>query len=153
MQNRAELLHRETVIPASIEETFAFFADAANLERLTPPWLSFQIRTPLPIDMRVGTEIEYRISLHGLPIPWHSRIDVWEPGVRFVDRQLTGPYVWWHHEHRFEPAGDGTRVIDRVAYIPRMRWLSGALVRRDLDRIFTFRQQALQGIFCAPTHP
>src|SRR5690242_12109675 len=91
-------VHREVTVPASLEETFAFFADAANLERLTPAWLNFTIRTPMPVTMSEGVEIEYRIRLYSLPIPWVSRIDVWEPGVRFVDRQLVGPYRWWHHD-------------------------------------------------------
>ena len=83
-------VHREAVIPASVDETFAFFAEATNLERLTPPWINFRIRTPLPIVMREGAVIDYRIGLYGLPIPWRTRIDVWEPGVRFVDRQVAG---------------------------------------------------------------
>jgi ligand-binding SRPBCC domain-containing protein len=138
-----EHLHREVVVSAPLEETFAFFSNAANLERLTPPWLSFRIRTPLPIDMQEGALIDYQIVLHGWPIPWRTRIDVWEPGVRFVDRQIVGPYRWWHHEHRFEAVAGGTRVIDHVEFVPRMRWLSGAMVRRDVARIFDYRQEHL----------
>jgi ligand-binding SRPBCC domain-containing protein len=140
-------LHRETVVPASLEETFAFFADATNLERLTPPWLRFAVLTPMPLVMREGLQIDYRIRLYGLPIPWRSRIDAWEPGIRFVDRQLVGPYHWWSHEHRFDELPAGTRVIDRVEYVPRAQWVSGRLVSRDLERIFSYRQQALQKIF------
>jgi ligand-binding SRPBCC domain-containing protein len=141
------VLHAETMVAAPLAETFAFFADAANLERLTPPWLNFQIRTPLPLTMAEGVEIDYLIVLHGLPIPWRSRIDVWEPGVRFVDRQVLGPYRWWHHEHRFEPAGRGTRVVDHVEFVPRLRWITGALVQRDVKRIFAFRQEELRRLF------
>ena len=142
-----ESLQREIIVPASLTDTFAFFMDAANLQRITPPWLDFAILTPMPVQMRAGVEIAYRISLYGLPMPWRSRIDVWEPGVRFVDRQLVGPYRWWRHEHRFEVAGSGTRVIDRVDYAPRVGWLSRGLVRRDLQRIFDYRQQELRRIF------
>ena len=97
--------------------------------------------------MREGVEIEYRITLYGVPIPWRSRIDVWEPGVRFVDRQLVGPYLWWHHEHRFEAVAGGTRVIDDVEFVPRVAWLTGAMVQRDVERIFSYRQQALRLLF------
>ncbi|HKT82162.1 MAG TPA: SRPBCC family protein [Vicinamibacterales bacterium] len=107
---RVETLHREAVFPSSLTDTFAFFADAANLQRITPPWLHFEILTPMPMEMRTGVEIAHRISLYGLPMPWLSRIDVWEPGVRFVDRQIVGPYRWWRHEHRFEAVKGGTRV-------------------------------------------
>lgn len=144
---RVDNLHSETTVSASIDETFAFFADASNLERLTPPWLNFAILSPVPVEIREGVEIDYRIGLYGLPVPWRSRIDVWEPGIRFVDRQLIGPYRWWRHEHRFEAVEGGTRVIDDVEYAPRGRWLSAALVRRQLQAIFAYRQHALRQTF------
>jgi len=140
-------LDYETIVPAPVDRTFAFFADPANLERLTPTWLKFRILTPMPVVMRAGVDISYRISLYGFPIRWTSRIDVWEPGVRFVDCQVAGPYRWWNHEHRFEPVAGGTRVIDHVDYVPRLSWLTAGLVRRDLDRIFTYRQNVLRDIF------
>ncbi len=135
------------MVPAPLHETFEFFADARNLEHLTPPWLRFDIRTPGVLAMRQGLVIDYRISIYGMPIPWQTRIDVWEPGVRFVDHQVRGPYRWWRHDHRFEAAGDRTRVIDHVEYLPRARWISGALVRRDVERIFAYRTDALERLF------
>jgi ligand-binding SRPBCC domain-containing protein len=139
-------VHRDVVIPTTLDETFAFFSAATNLERLTPPWLNFRIRTPLPIEMRQGLMIEYEIVLYGLPIPWLTRIDVWEPGVRFVDRQIRGPYRWWHHEHRFDAVAGGTRVRDDVEFAPRMGWLTGAKVRRDVEKIFAYRQEILPAL-------
>ena len=144
-------IHRAAVVPASLEETFAFFSDAANLERLTPPWLRFSIRTPPPIVMREGTIIDYRVSVRTLPMRWRSRIDVWVPDFYFVDRQVAGPYRWWRHEHLFERAPGGTRVIDRVEYLPRLRVLSRRLVERDLARIFDYRREALRRLFDRPT--
>jgi ligand-binding SRPBCC domain-containing protein len=94
----------ETIVPVGLEQAFAFFSNPENLERLTPPWVNFRIRTAMPIAMREGAIIDYHISLYGIPMPWRTRIDVWEPGVRFVDRQIAGPYRWWRHEHRFEAA-------------------------------------------------
>jgi ligand-binding SRPBCC domain-containing protein len=144
---RVEQLHRETIVPATREQTFAFFADAAKLEWLTPTWLAFRVLSPLPVTMRTGVEIDYHIRVYGLSIPWRSVIDVWEPGVCFIDRQTTGPYRWWRHEHRFDPVTGGTRVIDRVEYVPRLRWMTTALVRRDLERIFDYRQVMLRRHF------
>lgn len=142
-QRGVQTLHSETIVPVPLDRTFAFFVDAQNLERLTPPWLSFRIQTPMPIEMREGTLIDYVIELYGVPIPWRTQIDAWEPGVRFVDRQIAGPYRWWHHEHRFEAVDRGTRVIDHVEFVPRAAWLSLWLVKRDVGRIFAFRQAAL----------
>lgn len=141
----------ETSVPASLEATFAFFSDAANLQRLTPGWVQFSIVTPLPIVMRAGLEIDYQIRLYGVPLAWTSRIDVWEPRRRFVDRQIAGPYLWWRHEHRFEADGRATRVIDEVECLPRAAWLTARLVRRDVERIFRYRQDALHQIFQQPS--
>jgi ligand-binding SRPBCC domain-containing protein len=141
-----QTFRRETVVSTALDETFAFFSDAGNLQRLTPPWIKFAIRSTLPIEMHAGTIIDYQISLYGVPVPWRTRIDVWEPGVRFVDRQVAGPYRWWRHEHLFETCADGTRVIDAVEYVPRASALSSWLVRRDVDRIFTYRQEVLPGL-------
>ena len=144
-------VHRAAVVPAALEETFAFFADAANLERLTPRWLRFSVRTPLPIEMRAGTVIDYRIWIRGLPVPWRTQIDVWEPGVRFVDRQVLGPYRWWRHEHRFERVAGGTLVFDHVEFLPRALSLTSRFLQRDVDRIFRYRAEALQRVF-QPSH-
>ena len=98
--------------------------------------------------MRAGTLIEYRLRLHGLPVRWLTRISEWVPGERFVDEQVRGPYALWHHTHLFEPDGDGTIVRDRVRYRLPLGPLGAAahllLVRRDLERIFDFRQAAVE---------
>ena len=135
-------------LPQSREEIFGFFADAKNLQRLTPPWLHFEILTPDPIHMAAGTLLDYRLKLHGIPLRWQSEIAVWEPPNRFVDRQTRGPYRWWVHEHTFAQENDGTAVTDHVQYAG----LGGALIHRffvapDLAKIFTYRRQILQGIF------
>jgi ligand-binding SRPBCC domain-containing protein len=144
-------LEYETLVPAPLEATFAFFSGASNLERLTPGWVQFSILTPLPLVMRAGLEIDYRIRLYGVPLAWTSRIDVWEPNHRFVDRQIAGPYIWWRHEHRFEADGGATRVIDEVEYLPRAAWMTARIVRRDVERIFRYRQEALHQIFHRPS--
>ena len=103
-------LCREQRLPGTPEEVFPFFADAGNLEAITPPWLGFSITTPRRIHMHAGAVIEYRLALHGLPIRWLTQIEAWEPGVRFVDRQLRGPFALWHHTHDFEAAGGGATL-------------------------------------------
>jgi ligand-binding SRPBCC domain-containing protein len=137
-------LEREQLVHARLGEVFEFFARAGNLERITPPWLRFRLLTPEPIAMRAGAIIRYRLALHGLPLRWASRIDEWEPGRGFVDRQLSGPYRLWHHRHGFEARGAGTLVRDSVHYALPLAALGeiahAALVRRDLERIFDYRQ-------------
>ena len=138
-------------LPRPIEEVFAFFSDARNLETITPGWLRFAIRTPGPIEMRVGAVIDYGLRLHGIPFAWRSRITVWDPPRKFADEQLRGPYRLWRHEHRFEGGGDRTLVRDHVEYAVPGGWLVHKLfVAREVGRIFDYRRRVLGTIFAAP---
>jgi len=142
-----ELLERRQTVALPPDEAFALFADAHNLEAITPPWLRFRILTSAPIEMRAGTLISYRLSLHGVPVRWHTRIETWEPPRRFVDVQISGPYALWHHTHEFEADGDGTIVRDTVRYALPFGVFGGlahlAFVRRDLEKIFDYRTVSL----------
>jgi ligand-binding SRPBCC domain-containing protein len=144
-------LLREQVLPLPPGEAFEFFADAFNLETITPPWLHFRVVSAGPIDMRPGALIEYRLRLHGLPVRWLTRIEAWAPGRRFEDVQVRGPYRLWRHSHSFEPHREGTLMRDRVRYSlplgPLGRLAHAAVVRRDLDRIFDFRHAAVAARF------
>ncbi len=143
------VLERSQRLDVPPDRAFAFFADARNLEAITPPWLRFRVVTPDPITMRSGTLIEYRLRLHGLPLRWRTRIDAWDPPHRFVDTQLRGPYALWEHTHTFSPAGeDGVVIGDRVRYalpLGRLGDLARVFVRRDLDRIFDYRAREIAG--------
>ncbi|HVV70394.1 MAG TPA: SRPBCC family protein [Verrucomicrobiae bacterium] len=134
----------EIWLPKPVEAVFGFFAEARNLQAITPDWLDFQILTPGPIVMRTGAIIDYRLRLRGFPLRWRTEITAWEPPFRFVDEQRQGPYKLWIHEHRFEPIDNGTRARDFVRYAPPGGWLTDWLfVRRDIERIFRYRQQKL----------
>lgn len=135
------------IVPRPLGGVFAFYADAFNLEAITPPFLRFRVLTPAPIEMHEGLAIDYALRVRGVPIRWRSEIPVWEPPHRFVDRQVKGPYSLWHHEHRFESAGNSTVVIDEVDYRPPGGPLAGMVnalaVRRDLLRIFEYRRRRI----------
>lgn len=144
-------LRRVQRLPTSLEKTFEFFADARNLEAITPPFLRFRITSPLPIEMRAGALIEYRLRLFGVPLGWRTEIESYDPPHRFVDRQIAGPYALWHHTHTFrEITGDEgaqTEMTDVVRYAFRpaiLGPLADALfVRRTLDKIFDYRAETI----------
>jgi ligand-binding SRPBCC domain-containing protein len=145
---RTHELRTRIRLPRPRPEVFAFFGDAGNLEVLTPPWLHFQILTPMPIAMHEGTILDYRIRLHGIPVRWKTEITAWEPPFRFVDEQRRGPYRLWIHEHSFEEVEGGTVVTDHVRYrVPGGALVNRLLVARDLRAIFSFRSEALVGRF------
>jgi ligand-binding SRPBCC domain-containing protein len=136
-------------LPLSVEKVFAFFSEAENLERITPPELQFRILTQLPIEMRRGALIDYRLKLQGLPFKWRTEISEWNPPHAFTDRQLRGPYHTWIHRHTFEPTSDGTLMKDRVDYRlpfwPLGEW-AHPLVSRNVHRIFAFRSETIRRI-------
>lgn len=131
-------------LPAAREDVFAFFSQAENLEQLTPPWLRFRIQTPVPIEMREGALIDYRLRVRGIPIRWRSEITVWDPPHRFVDEQRRGPYRAWIHEHRFVAEEGGTRCDDIVHFdVHGGMPVARLFVIPDVRRIFEYRQRRL----------
>lgn len=147
------LLRRQAFLPAPLDEVFAFFADARNLERITPDWLRFRVLTPDPIEMRTGTRIRYRLRIAGLPVRWETVIASWEPRRSFVDRQERGPYRLWVHTHTFEPLAHGVLMDDLVRYalpLGLLGRLAHALwVRGALAQIFDYRFERIREVFGA----
>ncbi len=146
------LLQRSQHVPVTPDRAFDFYSDELNLEPMTPPWIHFQVTTPGPIAMGAGTLLDYRLRLHGVPIRWRTRIETWEPPLRFTDTQLRGPYATWHHTHEFEPDGaGGCTMRDTVRYAipfgPLGEVAHRLFVRRDLERIFDFRHDAFAAHF------
>ena len=143
-----ERLDREIWVPRPISQVFEFFAQPKNLEQLTPDWLRFEIRSSLPLEMKAGTLIDYRIRLYGLPMSWRTLISAWMPPFRFVDEQLRGPFSLWWHEHTFIERDGGTLLGDHVRYRAPVGFISHPLmVRRQLQRIFGHRTEVIQRLF------
>jgi ligand-binding SRPBCC domain-containing protein len=143
-------LRREQSIPRPIAEVFQFFADAKNLEAITPPWLAFHILSPEPILMASGTLIEYRLRWHGLPVHWVTQIREWAPPTRFSDVQLRGPYRLWEHTHFFQANDGGTEMYDVVRYALPFgllgRLAHASIVKADLNGIFDYRAHQVSAL-------
>jgi ligand-binding SRPBCC domain-containing protein len=153
--SRIHVLQREQRLDAPPAVVFPFFADARNLEAITPPLLRFRLLTPDPIAMGVGTFLQYALRVHGMPVRWDTLIQAWEPPHRFVDVQVRGPYRVWHHTHELVPVDGGAATLmrDTVRYAVGFG-LAGEIarrtvVRRDLEAIFAFRREAVPGLVAA----
>lgn len=137
-------------LKASMETVFAFFSDGGNLARLTPPSMGLSPDGSETASLRAGAVIDYRLRALGLPLRWRALIVECEPGQRFADVQVKGPYLWWKHVHRFESVAGGVLVRDDVEYalpFPPLSDPALGLVRRDIEAIFAYRRHALEKIF------
>jgi len=144
------VLERSQVIPRPRAEVFAFFADPRNLEPLTPPFLHFEVVTPVPPAVAAGTILDYRLRLFGVPLHWRTRIEEVDAERRFVDVQIHGPYALWEHTHTFDDVSGGTLVGDRVRYALPLSPVGEAahplFVRPTLDRIFDYRRERISAL-------
>jgi ligand-binding SRPBCC domain-containing protein len=128
-------------------EVFAFFAEPASLERLTPP--AFRLRLlNRTVTMTTGAVLDFRLRWLGIvPLRWRAFVREWDPPFRFVDVQVRGPYARWEHRHRFLEEGGGTWVEDRVTYRLPLGLLGRAahalVVERQLRELWAYRHQQL----------
>ena len=148
-------LLRTQHVAAPIAEVFAFFSDPFNLEAITPPWLGFRILEASDRPVRKGTRIRYRLRLRGIPLRWESVISEFVDGEMFADEQVTGPYRYWRHEHRFRQEAGGVAIEDRVDYAlplgPLGRIAHAVAVKRQLRGIFDYREARIAELFGAVT--
>jgi ligand-binding SRPBCC domain-containing protein len=144
----AEYIYRaEITLDLPRSRVFEFFSDARNLERITPPELSFHIVTPTPIAMKTGTLIDYKLRLHGIPVGWRTEITKWDPPFEFIDTQLRGPYKQWIHRHTFSERGNQTLMEDEVRYrlpLEPLGDIANFFVRRDIANIFKYREKVVR---------
>ncbi|BBO23897.1 MAG: SRPBCC family protein [Armatimonadetes bacterium] len=148
---KVRTLERQILVEEPLSQVFQFFSQATNLQILTPQSLRFEILSPLPIIMKSGVRIEYRLRLFGVPFRWEAEITSWEPEERFVDVQRRGPYLLWEHEHRFRGTSEGTFIEDRLRYAvpggPFEGLISWMFVSRQVTKIFDYRERAIRSFF------
>ena len=148
---KSHQLKRSQFIPRSRDEVFAFFSDASNLQRITPPFVGFEILTPGPLAIGAGARIDYRLKLYGIAVRWETRIETFVPGEAFTDVQLSGPYRRWHHRHAFVDVPGGTRMDDTVDYElpfgPLGEIAHSIFVARSLEKIFDYRTEQIGRMF------
>jgi hypothetical protein len=148
---KTRILKRSILLNSPLEMVFDFFSRAENLDLLTPVQLKFKILSPLPIDMKVGTLIDYQISLFQIPFKWRTKITDWIPNQSFTDSQVKGPYLKWIHTHSFEKTEQGVWMHDTVEYASPGWFLEPLLhelfIKKQLDDIFNYRNAKCKQIF------
>jgi ligand-binding SRPBCC domain-containing protein len=153
MSVKFHTLRQRQWIPQPIDRVFEFFAEARNLEQLTPPWLKFRILHVDAGPLHAGSEIRYRLRVHYVPIYWRTEIRHWNPPYSFVDVERAGPYRLWHHTHKFESVNGGTQMSDVVRYQLPLgivgRLVHALQVRRDVQQIFDYRRGVIEKLFGA----
>ncbi len=145
-------LEFEQLLPLSLEEAWSFFSSPANLNRITPEKMDFQMLDELPATMYEGMLIRYRIKpMLNIPINWVTEITRIRDLEYFVDEQRKGPYRIWHHEHHFKAVGSGVLMTDKLYYdigLGLVGWIAGKLwVDQQVRKIFHFREMKLNELF------
>jgi ligand-binding SRPBCC domain-containing protein len=145
-------LHREQIIPASIERVWDYFSDPKNLNKITPSDMNFEIVTGGNEKMYEGQVIEYRVEfIRGIRSLWLTEIAHVRENEYFVDEQRAGPYRFWYHEHRFRRVNSGVKMIDHVTYAAPFGFLGDIVtalwIRRRLESIFDFRYSKIAELF------
>ncbi|MFZ1684699.1 MAG: SRPBCC family protein [Candidatus Zixiibacteriota bacterium] len=139
-------------LPIDLTTAWAFFSNPANLSRITPPKLGFEVTSPLPPKVYSGLFITYKVRpLAGIPVTWVTEITNVDEPVRFVDEQRVGPYRIWHHEHQFIEIPGGVEMRDQVTYaLPYGvlgQFMRAVVVKNSLREIFGYRRKVLAELF------
>lgn len=148
-------LRKEQKLNITIKEAWEFISNPANLQKITPPYMGFKIVTEnLPEKIYPGLIIHYKVSpLLKIKTDWVTEITHVKENEYFVDEQREGPYKLWHHEHLLEEINSKVVMKDIITYKPPFGLLGAAanslIIKKQLNDIFTFRENALETIFPA----
>ena len=146
-------LHKTQKIPATIDQVWHFISSPANLKKITPEYMGFNITSKLLSEkMYPGMIISYKVSpVLGIKMTWVTEITHVKEKEYFVDEQRVGPYSIWHHEHKIEPIEGGVLMTDIVSYKPPFGIFGSVansiLIKKQLKEIFDFRVTAVEKMF------
>lgn len=145
-------LKSEQVLPISIQESWDFFSNPENLQRITPAQMGFKILSGADKKMYSGQLIEYHVSpILGIKLLWVTEIKAVVEQQFFIDEQRFGPYKFWHHKHFFEAHEKGVKMTDVVHYALPFGFLgriaNALFVKKQLAQIFSYREQKIKELF------
>jgi len=143
---------RKQFVKTDLQTCWDFFSSPANLKRITPSYMGFDVKTEVPAQMYEGLIIAYTVKpLLGIPVEWVTEITHVKDKSFFVDEQRKGPYTMWHHEHHFKEVDGGVEMTDIVSYIIPLGFLGKIvqpfLVQPKLEEIFAYRFKIVDEVF------
>lgn len=116
--------------------------------------MRFKVTSKYTADTKIyaGMIIMYNVSpLLGIKLNWMTEIAHVKDGEYFIDEQRFGPYALWHHEHHFAAIKGGVKMTDILNYaIPYGfigRLSNRLLVGKEIKKIFTYREKAVNDLF------
>lgn len=145
-------LKRKQFVKTDLETCWKFFSSPANLSKITPKYMGFDVLTVVPEKMYEGLMIEYKVRpLMNVPMRWITEITHVKENEFFVDEQRKGPYKIWHHEHHFKEVSGGVEMTDIVSYELPFGFLGKLVhplvVKPKLESIFEYRFKVVEELF------
>ena len=144
---------RTQFIPVTLDEAWDFFSHPKNLAVMTPEYLNLKFTNELyGSEMYPGQVMTYNVRpVLGIPMFWMTEITHVVPKKFFVDEQRFGPYALWHHKHELIAIDGGVLMNDTIHYkVPfgiLGRIANYLFIRKQLEGIFSFREQKLEALF------
>jgi uncharacterized protein (TIGR01777 family) len=140
----ATVLERSTSVDRPVGEVWDWHTRPGALERLIPPWDDVRVLERNG-DLGDSGRVVLEVRRGPLRRRWVAAHDGVEPGRRFRDVQLEGPFRRWAHDHDFTSIRGGCRVTDRVEYeLPALAAPGARYVQGSLERMFAFRHRRLR---------
>lgn len=149
----ATRFHLTTPLPADRRSAYIWHARPGAFERLVPPWQSIRALERSGQGVEEGVQITLRLDRGPFHVDWQAQHGPAEPGRRFEDFQVSGPFKSWHHVHEFLPGGgpdEASCVLsDTIDYElhggSAGDLLAGSIVEKDLERVFSYRHRTTRG--------
>jgi ligand-binding SRPBCC domain-containing protein len=145
-------IKKTQLVKTDLTSCWNFFSSPKNLQKITPDYMGFDIKTELPEKMYEGLMIAYNVKpLFNIPMEWITEIKYVHEKKFFVDEQRKGPYKIWHHEHHFKEVEGGVEMTDIVTYELPLGFLGKIahpiIVKKKLDEIFEYRFKTVDQLF------
>lgn len=144
-------------MPGSAEDVYRLHAEPDALERLTPPWEKARVVARTGGIEHPGSRVTLRVSVGPITQDWIAEHAACEPGKRFRDVMVSGPFRKWEHTHIFVAESENSSWLeDRVEFELPLGWLGrmlgGGYTRRRLQRMFAWRHKTTSEILAARTN-